>query len=315
MATLSSLYSPAFSLPLSKPPSTKFSSSSSTFLFSLTPKSPLLSLSSHPIKPTTTTALKAQSGSGGDFDSPPERDPVPEPTRVYYPLDDYDEVVTVPKDFITGFEESEEQTAMAYEERYGPAYSGETYFGNDVLVMDPPDDGRRGWALLKRERVKIKDDLEETVVETRMVSKVTKGGRSMSYRIVMVVGNRQGLVGVGVGNARDVPTAIDKACVDARRHLISVPITKHLTIPHRAEGKFGGAKVMLRPASPGFGLHAGSLVRNVLELAGFRNGAGKQLGSRNLLNNCRATIVALEQMRSYQQVAEDRGIPIEELWK
>jgi small subunit ribosomal protein S5 len=129
----------------------------------------------------------------------------------------------------------------------------------------------------------------------------------------VVVGNENGTVGVGCASAKEVLQAVRKAVVDAKRNLISVPLTKSASFPHRFDGIFGGAKVMLRPAAEGTGVIAGGAVRIVLELAGVKNGFGKQLGSDNPLNNARATIEGLRSMRTFEQVAAERGIPIENL--
>nr|GEV67141.1 30S ribosomal protein S5, chloroplastic [Tanacetum cinerariifolium] len=153
------------------------------------------------------------------------------------------------------------------------------------------------------------------VVQVRRVTKVVKGGKQLHFRAVVVVGDKKGNVGVGVGKAKEVVTAVQKSATNARRNIVTVPMTKYLTFPHRQDGDYGAAKVMLRPASPGTGVIAGGAVRIVLEMAGVENALGKQLGSNNALNNARATVVAVQQMRQFSEVARDRGIPMEELWK
>lgn len=128
------------------------------------------------------------------------------------------------------------------------------------------------------------------------------------------MGDEEGTVGVGCDSAKDVQQAVAKAVRDARRNLVRVPLTgKALTFPHRFDGYFGAAKVMLRPASEGTGVIAGGAVRVVLELAGVKNAFGKQLGTDNPLNNARATIEGLKSMRTFEQVAAMRGLPVEEL--
>lgn len=129
----------------------------------------------------------------------------------------------------------------------------------------------------------------------------------------VVVGDENGTVGVGCASAKDVMQAVKKSVVDAKRNLITVPLTKNNSFPHRFDGIFGAAKVMLRPASEGTGVIAGGAVRVVLELAGVKNAFGKQLGSGNPLNNARATMQGLSSMRTFQQVAAERGLPLEEL--
>lgn len=209
--------------------------------------------------------------------------------------------------------ETEEEIAAAYEEMYGPAYSGESVLGNDIYVMDSKVKKASGFGKVKKE--KPKDGLEERVVQVRRVTKVVKGGKQLHFRAIVVVGDKQGQVGVGVGKAKEVIAAVQKSAVNARRNIVSVPMTKYLTFPHRSEGDYGAAKVMLRPASPGTGVIAGGAVRIVLEMAGVENALGKQLRSKNALNNARATVVAVQKMRQFRDVARERGIPMEELWK
>ncbi|KAK6154731.1 hypothetical protein DH2020_008979 [Rehmannia glutinosa] len=233
-----------------------------------------------------------------------------------------------PPSFDEGPFESEDDIARAYEELYGPAYSGETFLGNDVYVMDSKVKKTTGFGS-KNKKEKVRDGFEERVVQVRRVTKVVKGGKQLHFRAVVVVGDKQGNVGVGVGKAKEVVAAVQKSAVNARRNIVAVPMTKYKTFPHRcvllnlepilviarSEADYGAARVMLRPASPGTGVIAGGAVRIVLELAGVENALGKQLGSNNALNNARATVVAVQKMRQFSEVAQERGIPMEELWK
>ncbi|WAL61091.1 30S ribosomal protein S5 [Thermocoleostomius sinensis] len=157
-------------------------------------------------------------------------------------------------------------------------------------------------------------DWQERVVQIRRVTKVVKGGKKLSFRAIVVVGNERGQVGVGVGKASDVIGAVRKGVVDGKKHLVTVPLTKANSIPHPVSGAGGGAKVMMRPAAPGTGVIAGGAVRTVLELAGVRNILAKQLGSDNPLNNARAAANALASLRTFSDVAEERGIPLENLY-
>lgn len=157
-------------------------------------------------------------------------------------------------------------------------------------------------------------DWQERVVQIRRVTKVVKGGKKLSFRAIVVVGNERGQVGVGVGKASDVIGAVKKGVADGKKHLVDVPLTKANSIPHPVNGMGGGAKVMMRPAAPGTGVIAGGAVRTVLELAGVRNILAKQLGSDNPLNNARAAVSALEALRTFSEVAEERGIPLENLY-
>ncbi|XVF40469.1 hypothetical protein PTKIN_Ptkin01aG0116000 [Pterospermum kingtungense] len=220
---------------------------------------------------------------------------------------------TPPPSFDDGPEETEEEIAAAYEELYGPAYSGISVLGNDVYVIDSKVKKSSAFGKVKKD--KVRDGFEERVVQVRRVTKVVKGGKQLHFRAIVVVGDKQGQIGVGVGKAKEVIAAVQKSAVNARRNIITIPMTKYLTFPHRSEGAYGAAKVMLRPAAPGTGVIAGGAVRIVLEMAGVENALGKQLGSKNALNNARATVVAVQKMKQFREVAQERGIPMEELWK
>lgn len=167
----------------------------------------------------------------------------------------------------------------------------------------------------KKSKTKEKEsDWQERVVQIRRVTKVVKGGKKLSFRAIVIVGNEKGQVGVGVGKASDVIGAVRKGVVDGKKHLVEVPLTKSNSIPHPVKGDGGGAKVMMRPAAPGTGVIAGGAVRTVLELAGVRNVLAKQLGSGNPLNNARAATNALATLRTFSEVAEERGVPVESLY-
>ncbi len=168
----------------------------------------------------------------------------------------------------------------------------------------------------KSDRGKAEKEAEwqERVVQIRRVTKVVKGGKKLSFRAVVIVGNEKGMVGVGVGKAADVINAVKKGVVDGKKHLIKVPLTKNFSIPHPMIGDGGGAKVMIRPASPGTGVIAGGSVRTVLELAGVKNILAKQLGSSNPLGNARAAVSALASLRTFSEVAKMREIPIEQIY-
>ena len=145
-----------------------------------------------------------------------------------------------------------------------------------------------------------KPEWSERVVAIQRVTKVVKGGKKLSFRAVIVIGDEKGKVGVGVGKAADVITAVRKGVTDGKRNIVSIPLTTSNSIPHKTNGRFGAAKVLLRPSAPGCGVIAGGSVRTVLELAGIQNILSKQLGSNNLLNNARATVQGLSTLRSYQ---------------
>ena len=172
--------------------------------------------------------------------------------------------------------------------------------------------GGKGGSRGKKEEKEI--TYQERVIQIRRVSKVVKGGKKLSFRAIVVIGNEKGEVGVGVGKASDVIGAVRKGVADGKKHLITIPLTKSNTIPHPIVGGGGGANVMMRPAAPGTGVIAGGAVRTVLELAGVKNILAKQLGSGNPLNNARAAVNALKTLRSFNQVAEDRGVSVESLF-
>ncbi len=165
---------------------------------------------------------------------------------------------------------------------------------------------------LERSEIEAQDSYEERVIEIARVAKVVKGGRRFQFRVTVVVGDKKGMVGLGVGKANAVPEAMRKASERARKNLHQVNLFG-TTVPHEAIGKVGGARVLLKPASPGTGVIAAGGVRAVLEVAGVRDILTKSLGSSNVLNVVKATFAALEQMRSPYQEASRRGKPVTEL--
>jgi small subunit ribosomal protein S5 len=150
--------------------------------------------------------------------------------------------------------------------------------------------------------------LVERLIKISRVSKVTKGGKKLSFRAVVVVGDENGKVGVGVAKADDVVNAFKKAKTDGRKNLITLPITKSLSIPHNVNGSFGACEVIMRPSIEGSGVIAGGAVRIVLEVAGVKNVIAKQLVSNNLLNNARAAVCALNNLTTQSQVAKKRDL-------
>ena len=153
---------------------------------------------------------------------------------------------------------------------------------------------------------------KEQVIQVSRVTKVVKGGKKLSFRAIVVVGNKNGQVGVGCAKAAEVIIAIQKAVADGRKNLINVPIFK-TTIPHPITGRSGAGSVMLRPASQGTGVIAGGAVRAVLELAGIENILSKSLGSKSPLNAANATLEALKSLKPFDVVAKRRGISLKNM--
>nr|YP_009399563.1 ribosomal protein S5 [Dictyomenia sonderi]ARW69169.1 ribosomal protein S5 [Dictyomenia sonderi] len=170
---------------------------------------------------------------------------------------------------------------------------------------------------MKKKNIKGKEEnnWEEKVVQVKRVTKVVKGGKKLSFRAVLIIGNENGQIGVGVGKASDVIGAVKKGVADAKKHMINIPLTKSFSIPHPINGTSGAAKIILRPSATGSGVIAGGSTRTVLELAGIKNILAKQLGSNNTLNNARAVLNALENLRTFQETAEIRNIELEQLYQ
>jgi small subunit ribosomal protein S5 len=157
-----------------------------------------------------------------------------------------------------------------------------------------------------------RSDLTERVVSLNRVAKVVKGGRKFSFSALIVVGDQNGRVGAGLGKAREVPEAIRKGVEVAKRSMITVPMVG-TTIPHEVRYKWGAAKILLKPAAPGTGVISGGAMRAVIELAGIKDILTKSLGTNNPINTVRATIEALQSMRTAQEVADLRGKAVEEI--
>jgi len=164
------------------------------------------------------------------------------------------------------------------------------------------------------ERVKPSGlELQDHLVGVNRVTKVTKGGRAFGFSAIVVVGDGNGVVGHGLGKSKDVASAIAKAIEDAKKNLVRIPIIKQ-TLPHEQKGKFGGAKVFLKPASHGTGVIAGGAVRAVLDSVGVHDVLSKSQGSSNPHNVVKATFDALLQLRSASMIAKERGISLEKVF-
>lgn len=164
----------------------------------------------------------------------------------------------------------------------------------------------------RRDREEDREELDERVVDIKRVAKVIRGGRRFAFRTVVIVGDNKGRVGVGIGKARGVPDSIRKGSDRARRQMSKVSLMGS-TIPHPVVAEYGGARVLLRPATPGTGVVAGGGVRAVLEAVGVRDVLSKSQGSNNLLNVTMATLAALAQLRTPQEMAAIRGKETSEL--
>ncbi|MDR0459440.1 MAG: 30S ribosomal protein S5 [Coriobacteriales bacterium] len=169
---------------------------------------------------------------------------------------------------------------------------------------------------MAREKAPVAE-LQEKVVFINRVAKVVKGGRRFSLTALVVVGDGEGHVGVGMGKSSEVPTAIRKGVEDAKKNLFTVPLTAEGTLPHEVLGTFGAGKVILKPATPGTGVVAGGPVRALMELAGVKNVLSKSLGSNNAMNIVKAAAAGLQALSSPQDVARRRDTSVAKIygWK
>lgn len=154
---------------------------------------------------------------------------------------------------------------------------------------------------------------EEIILDTKAVVKVTKGGRQRRFQAVVLVGDKKGLVGLGTGKANEISEAVKKARQEANKNVVRVSVVEGRTIPHEVVGIKGATRVVIKPASAGTGLVAGGAVRAVLEMAGYHDIISKSLGSRTKINMARATISALQSLKTIEQVCEARGKSKEEI--
>ncbi|MBR5830705.1 MAG: 30S ribosomal protein S5 [Tidjanibacter sp.] len=163
-------------------------------------------------------------------------------------------------------------------------------------------------------KVKTSDlELKDRLVAIQRVSKTTKGGRTMSFSAIVVVGNEAGVVGYGLGKASEVQSAIAKGVEDAKKNLVKIPVING-TIPHSQEFRFGGSQVLMRPAAPGTGVKAGGAMRVVFESVGIHNVLAKSKGSSNPHNLVKATVGALMELRDAASVAQLRGISMNQVF-
>lgn len=206
-------------------------------------------------------------------------------------------------------EQEVEQDTVVEETAVEEATQDSTVSEETVEPKKPSKKGRRR----KIETVEpTESEWKEQVVQIRRVTKVVKGGKKLSFRAIVIVGNKKGQVGMGVAKAAEVIIAIQKAVVDARKNLVNVPIYK-TTIPHMITGRSGAGSVILKPASKGTGVIAGGAVRAVLELSGIENILSKSLGSKSPLNAANAALNALKSLKTFKEVADTRGISVKQM--
>ena len=158
-----------------------------------------------------------------------------------------------------------------------------------------------------RRNQRVQDEFENEIIDIRRVSKVTKGGRNLRFRVTMVVGDGKGRVGVGMGSTTEIPRAIQQAIRDAKKSLIQVNLDGH-TIPHEINGKFKAGNVLLKPAYPGTGIIAGTTVGAICRLAGIKDILTKSIGTTNPLTLSKAALKGLEQLRSRQEIEQLLGV-------
>lgn len=194
--------------------------------------------------------------------------------------------------------------------------SEETQEQAQAPVQEETNEAKRPQRKSRRRKIEtvepVESEWKEQVVQIRRVTKVVKGGKKLSFRAIVIVGNKKGKVGMGVAKAAEVIVAIQKAVADARKNLVSVPIF-NTTIPHMITGKSGAGSVVLKPASKGTGIIAGGAVRAVLELSGIENILSKSLGSKSPLNAANAALDALKSLRTFNEVAKIRNISVKEM--
>ena len=167
--------------------------------------------------------------------------------------------------------------------------------------------------MARKQHDKAIPELEERVVSINRVSKTVKGGRRMQLTALVVVGDGNGKVGLGMGKSQEVPNAIKKGVEDAKKNMFTVPVTEDGSVPHEVLGKYGAGKVLIKPAVPGTGVMAGGPVRAIMELAGIKNVITKSLGTSNAMNIVKAAAEGLKLMESPEDVAARRGVPVSQV--
>lgn len=166
----------------------------------------------------------------------------------------------------------------------------------------------------KRRRRLSRLNFEEKIVQIKRVTKVVKGGKKLTFRATVIIGDKKRKVGVGIGRADNVNLAIEKAVISGKKNLINAPITKTFSIPHVMKANYGASKLMLRPSILGAGVIAGASIRTVLELAGIQNIVAKQFGSNNILNNAKASVIALTKLSEKIALGKSQSVKKQEFY-
>lgn len=180
---------------------------------------------------------------------------------------------------------------------------------NTEKSSKPINRGNQNRGNRRRKPIRLsKIKYEEKIVQIKRVTKVVKGGKKMTFRAIVIIGDNKRKVGVGVGRADDVNLAIDKAILNGKKNLVTVPLTLEDSVPHVVNSSYGACSIMLRPAALGSGVIAGGSVKTVLELAGIKNISAKQFGSNNILNNAKATILALTSLTEKVELGKYQSI-------
>ena len=213
---------------------------------------------------------------------------------------------------VTGDEPASEEVVEEEDELTGIEEATEEEIVQKVTKKDTKKRKKRRGDKAAQDKGKQEPEWIEKVVQIRRVTKVVKGGKKLSFRAVVIVGNAKGQVGVGVGKALEVISAIQKGVVDAKKNLVTIPLIKS-TIPHQIIGRGGAAKVLLKPAREGTGIKAGGSARTVLELGGVGDILSKSLGSRSPLNVARATVDGLKSLRKFNEVAKLRDMTVKQM--
>ena len=211
--------------------------------------------------------------------------------------------------------DNEKETQVA-EETQNTQAAAETNNEDRKSRRGQRGEGRRGERRNRREE-SHENEMLDRVVTINRVSKTHKGGRTFSFAALVVVGDGNGRVGVGMGKSQEVPIAIKKGVEDAKKNMFSVPLTAEKTLPHEIIGEYGAGRVLIKPATPGTGVIAGGAARAVMELAGVTDCFAKSLGTDNVMNVVKATAEGLKNMESPEQVSERRGMSVSKIygWK